>query len=108
MSRALDKLFPAARRKRIEEARASLTPRQVEVHSVTAIPSAGSPDYFRVAFFPTDPPGPYSLQFLEVATGQDAILGKLTPGTAARYYESRDEARTRVLETVDGELVLPR
>jgi hypothetical protein len=103
----LDRLFPTRRRRLIEAARAGLRPRAIEIHSVTPVP-ADRPRFHRVAFVMKDPPGPYSLQFYEAAAGQPAALAPLAPGAAARYFESRDEARTRWIETDTGGVVLPR
>ncbi len=112
MKRMLHDILAGGRRKRAEEARKTLKPRSVEIHSITPQPAdrpeGRTPDFLRVAFVFLDPPGPYSLQFYEAATGQDAVVGKLPPGTKARYYESRDEAHTRLIETEEGEPVWPR
>ncbi|MDK2971654.1 MAG: hypothetical protein PWP23_1409 [Candidatus Sumerlaeota bacterium] len=101
------RLFPARRHRQLLAARQALHPRAIEIHSVTPVP-AENPRFHRVAFTFKDPPGPYSLQFYEAASGQDALLARLGPGTAAAYYESRDEARMRLIETTAGEPLWPR
>jgi len=92
----------AARRRRIERLRAAGRGRAVRIHSV-----ATEGDAVRIAFEFLDPPGPYTLQFYQAETPGGDVAAKLVPGAAARYYESADAARTRLLETVDGEPVWP-
>lgn len=104
----LDGANPGAKRRRIERARESLKPRSIEIHSVTPRPSAAEPRFYRVAFIFLDPPGPYSLQFYEAAAGDNPSLERFVPGYKARYYESRDEALVRVMETEDGAILWPR
>ncbi len=92
----------------------SASKRPIEIHSVNPInaatgsPAEGKPDYYRIAFSVTDPPGPYSLQFLEALPEFSPAIEKLEPLGKATYYESRDEARVRVIETEEGDLILPR
>lgn len=103
----LDKLKAGGRRQAADALRKAEKPRAIEIHSVTPVPR-DKPEFVRVAFIFTDPPGPYSLQFYEAATGQDAVVAKLPSHAKARYFESRDEARTRVIETEDGEGLWPK
>jgi hypothetical protein len=62
----------------------------------------------RIAFEFIDPPGPWSMQFYEAAGNQPDVLGRLAPGGNARFYESDDGARVRVLSTEDGLPLWPR
>lgn len=80
--------------------------RNIEFHSINKIGVEGSSGFrYRVAFSVTDPPGPYSLQFLEVSKDYENVLKDLKPEMKAVYYESRDEARMRVIETEQGDLL---
>ena len=72
-------------------------PRQIRIHSLTAVPEgAPQPRFFRVAFEFLDPPGPQSIQFFEAAPGQEALKTTI-PGARGFHYESGDGARTRVM-----------
>lgn len=105
--RVFQKLRQGARRRAAEQLRHTAKPRVVRIHSLNPQPpGAERPDFVRVAFEFTDPPGPYSMQFYEAPPGQ-ASLDALSPGAEAHYYESLDGARTRLLETTDGEPVWP-
>lgn len=108
---ALDRLLPARRRRRLEALRDVDKPRSIRIHSISDQPEERTPGqaarWHRVAFEFLDPPGPWSMQFYEAASGQDALDG-LEPGVEARYFESRDGARLRLIETTDGEAIWPR
>ncbi|MEQ8822061.1 MAG: hypothetical protein RLY93_17635 [Sumerlaeia bacterium] len=97
------------KRKRAEALRKAAPPRRIRIHSVTPQPAgAARPVYFRVAFEFLDPPGPWTLQFFEVGGDQASTLQGLEPGAETRFWESDDEARTRVMETPEGEALWPR
>lgn len=103
-------LFRSTRRRRADALRKSAAPRLIEIHSVTPQPDGGEgpASFYRVAFTFLDPPGPYSIQFFESTPGSAGLVGSLAPGVKARYFESRDGARTRVIETEDGVVWWPR
>ncbi|MCB2155124.1 hypothetical protein KQI84_09575 [bacterium] len=102
-------LFNAGRRRQADELRKSAKPRSIEIHSLTPQPDgAGIPaPYYRVAFTFLDPPGPYSIQFFESEPDSPDLAKSLAPGVKARYFESRDGAQTRVIETEDGKVWWP-
>ena len=94
-------------RQRVEKLLKDGSPRRIRIHSVR-FPEAGSREPARVAFEFLDPPGPWSMQFYEVRGGQEDLLKTLQPGTNAQFFESEDEARTRVLRTTENVIVWPR
>ena len=100
--------FSAGRRRRAEQLRQSAHPRSIEIHSVTPQPEGSPAPFYRVAFTFLDPPGPYSIQFFEAVPDSAEAAGGLPSGAKARYFESHDGARTRVIETEDGKVWWPR
>lgn len=79
--------------------------RRIRIHSVSQEP-AERPAYVRVAFEFLDPPGPWSIQFYRAWLAQGSWKA-LEPGLRARFYESEDGARTRVMTLDDGTPILP-
>ena len=83
--------------------------RMVRVHSVSAQPpEADPPHFYRLAFEFTDPPGPYSMQFIEFGPESADALLSLKPDAEIEYLESRDGARSRAIRLTDGSAVWPR
>ena len=73
--------------------------RPIRVHSLTPL---NEPNFFRLAFEVTTPPGPYSLQFLLLRSSLP-LAEVFTPGTETVYVESRNGARTRGVKLPTGE-----
>lgn len=97
------------RKKRIAELLAKGFGRPIRIHSVVPVPEgSASPKFVRVAFEFLDPPGPWSMQFYEASTAQRELLGELAAGVSAKFFESEDGARTRVLVLEDGRALMPR
>jgi hypothetical protein len=97
-----------AKKSRVAKLLKSGAPRRIRVHSLHPQPAdAPKPTFVRIAFEFLDPPGPWSMQFYEATPEQPELLALLTPGTEARFLESEDGARTRVLVTADGRAVWP-
>ena len=97
------------RHKRAEALLKSVAPRRIRIHSLHPVPpDSPRPDFIRIAFEFLDPPGPWSVQFYEATASQPEITGTLSPGTIARFYESEDGARTRLLTTEEGKPLRPR
>lgn len=96
------------RKSRARKLLATGAPRSIRIHSVTPQPD-GAPNaqYLRVAFEFLDPPGPWSMQFYNARADQPDISNTLNPGANAKFYESDDQARTRVLATDDGRALWP-
>jgi hypothetical protein len=106
MIRFLRRLGEPARRQRLLR---DAKPRVVRVHRVDAQPPGAEPPAFaRVAFEFLDPPGPFSMQFLEVAPEQAARALALQPDDRVEYLESLDGARARALRLPGGEVLWPR
>lgn len=102
----LDRFF---RRSRAASLLKSGAPRRIRIHSVTPVPAdTATPQFLRVAFEFLEPPGPWSIQFYEATSAQPELSATLVPGARARFYESEDGARTRVLATEDGKPLWPR
>lgn len=97
------------KRRRAEQLMKAGAPRRIRIHSVRPCPEdTPRPQFLRVAFEFLDPPGPWSIQFYEASSAQPEVSGTLAPGTEARFYESEDGARTRVLATAEGVALWPR
>jgi hypothetical protein len=102
-------MFGFLKQSRVAKLLKSGSPRRIRVHSTHPIPAdQPRPDFVRVAFEFLDPPGPWSMQFYEANPRQPELVMVLQPGTIARFYESEDGARTRVLTTEDGKPLWPR
>ncbi|MCC6545871.1 hypothetical protein IT570_01790 [Candidatus Sumerlaeota bacterium] len=94
-------------RRNVEKLLKEGSPRRICIHSVR-FPEEKEEGPVRIAFEFLDPPGPWSMQFYEVRDGQEELLGSLSPGTKAQFFESGDGARTRVLRTAENRIVWPR
>lgn len=102
-------MFAFLRRSRAAGLFAKGAPRRIRIHSLHPQPAdSPRPEYVRIAFEFVDPPGPWSMQFYEADGNQPDILAGLAPGGSARFYESEDGARTRLLATDDGKPLWPR
>ncbi|MGF1571527.1 MAG: hypothetical protein ACFCU1_00475 [Sumerlaeia bacterium] len=80
--------------------------RPIRIHSVTVLEQANLPQKnqkSRIAFEVTDPPGPYSMQFLTVLGGSE-LKEKLPVDATATYFESRDGATFRAIKSAEGVL----
>lgn len=97
------------RKKRIAELLAKGYGRPIRIHSVVPVPEgSSSPKFVRVAFEFLDPPGPWSMQFYEASTAQADVVSAIAAGASAKFFESEDGARTRVLVLEDGRTLMPR
>lgn len=83
--------------------------RRVRIHSLACEPrDSDHPEFYRLAFEFTDPPGPYSMQFIEFAAEHADDLRALKPDSAIDYLETRDGARARAIRLPDSRLLLAR
>lgn len=48
------------------------------------------------------------MQFYEGCPEDSSVIAALNPGASARFYETEDGARTRILVTEDNQPVWPR
>lgn len=102
----LRRITSPARRRRLLE---TTTPRVVRIHRVDPEPpGADPPQFVRIAYEFTDPPGPFSLQFFEADPASNATALALKPDDQVAYYESTDEARTRAFKLDSGEIIWTR
>lgn len=80
--------------------------RPIRIHSVTLLTNQekpGAPVKSRIAFEVTNPPGPYSMQFLTVLGGAD-IQAAFPVNAIATYFESRNGAALRAIKSAEGVL----
>lgn len=80
--------------------------RPIRIHSVTLLSDTEKPSAapkVRIAFEITNPPGPYSMQFLTVAGGEELKIAFPVDATAT-YVESRDGATLRAIRSLQGVL----
>ncbi|CAN5384294.1 hypothetical protein BH09SUM1_BH09SUM1_03380 [soil metagenome] len=83
--------------------------RRIRIHSVTPVKADFSGrEFSRVAFEFLDPPGPWSMQFFESSSVSASLAGVIAPGALAKFFESDDAARTRVMAAEGGQVIWQR